>query len=165
MRSIPQLVGSTSRSSHTPSTFTPASLNLLSVVRSLSAYFCDYVISEVIDDLMEEYGYDETEAKDMLYRGGLKIYTTMDSNAQEAIEKAFANSDNFPSVANLRKDSKGNLLSDKGKILLYNYNNYFKDDVFTFKSSDFKMDADGNMVILKGKRLNLYKTTVAGATD
>jgi penicillin-binding protein 1A len=137
----------------------------LDSMTSLSAYFCDYVISEVIDDLMAEYGYDETEAKDMLYRGGLKIYTTMDSNAQEAIEKAFANSDNFPSVANLRKDSKGNLLSDKGKILLYNYNNYFKDDVFTFKSSDFKMDADGNMVILKGERLNLYKTTVAGATD
>lgn len=137
----------------------------LDSMTGLSAYFCDYVISEVIDDLMAEYGYDEAEAKDMLYRGGLKIYTTMDSNAQAAIEKAFANSDNFPSVANLKKDSKGNLLSKNGKILLYNYNNYFKDDVFTLTKSDYKIDGDGNLVILKGKRLNIYKTTVAGATD
>lgn len=137
----------------------------LDSMTGLSAYFCDFVISEVIDDLMEEYGYDKTEAKDMLYRGGLKIYTTMDSKAQAAIEKAFANSDNFPSVANLSMDSKSNLLSDNGKVLLYSYNNYFKNDVFTFRNSDFNMDADGNMIILKGKRLNIYKTAVAGATD
>lgn len=137
----------------------------LDSITGLSAYFCDYVISQVIDDLMAEYGYNETEAKNMLYKGGLKIYTTMDSNAQAAIEKAFNKSSNFPSVANLRKDSKGNLLNDKGKLLLYNYKNYFKNDVFTFNSSDFQMDSKGNMIILKGKRLNIYRTTVNGATD
>jgi penicillin-binding protein 1A len=137
----------------------------LDSMTGLSAYFCDYVISEVIDDLMEEYGYDEAEAKDMLYNGGLKIFTTMDSNAQEAIEKAFAQSSNFPSVTNIKKDSKGNLLSANGKIMLYNYKNYFTDDVFTFTPDDYSMDADGNMTIFKGKRLNIYKTTVAGATD
>ena len=137
----------------------------LDSMTGLSAYFCDYVISEVIDDLMEEYGYDESEAKDMLYTGGLKIFTTMDSNAQEAIEDAFAKSVNFPAVANLRKDSKGNLLSANGKILLYNYNNYFKNDVFTFTPKDYSMDDEGNMTIFKGKRLNIYKTTVNGATD
>lgn len=89
----------------------------------------------------------------------------MDSNAQEAIEKAFAKSTNFPSVAHLSKDSKGNLLSANGKILLFNYNNYFKDDVFTFTPDDYSMDAEGNMTIFKGKRLNIYKTTVNGATD
>ncbi len=137
----------------------------LDSLTGLSAYFCDYVISEVIDDLMEEYGYDESEAKDMLYNGGLKIYTTMDSNAQQAIETAFANSANFPAVANLSKDSAGNLLSANGKTLLYNYANYFQDDVFTFTPDDYSMDADGNMTIFKGKRLNIYKTTVNGATD
>lgn len=137
----------------------------LDSMTSSSAYFCDYVISQVIDDLMEEYGYDESEAKDMLYTGGLKIFTTMDSNAQEAIEKAFVNTANFPAVANLKKDAQGNLLSANKKILLYNYNNYFKDDVFTFTPEDFSMDADGNMTIFKGKRLNIYKTTVNGAID
>jgi penicillin-binding protein 1A len=137
----------------------------LDSMTSLSAYFCDYVISVVIDDLMEEYGYNETEAKNMLYNGGLKIFTTMDSNAQQAIETAFANSDNFPAVANLKKDSAGNLLSANGKILLYNYANYFKDDIFTFTPDDYSMDAEGNMTIFKGKRLNIYKTTVNGAID
>lgn len=137
----------------------------LDSLTSLSAYFCDYVISQVVDDLMAEYGYDEAEARDMLYKGGLKIYTTMDSNAQAAIEKAFDDSSNFPSVANLRRDSNGNLLNSNGNLLLMNYSNYFKKDTFTFKKSDFRMDKKGNMVIRRGGRFNLYKTTVNGSTD
>jgi len=137
----------------------------LDSLTGLSAYFCDYVISQVVDDLMAEYGYDEAEAKEMLYKGGLKIYTTMDSHAQAAIEKAFKNSSNFPSVAHLRKDSKGNLLNSNGNLLLMNYDNYFKNDTFTFKKSDFKIDGEGNMVLYKGGRFNLYRTTVNGTTD
>lgn len=49
--------------------------------------FKDYVVQEV----EEKYGLTEDE----LNRGGYKIYTTMDSQAQTAVEKAFANDDYF----------------------------------------------------------------------
>lgn len=49
--------------------------------------FKDYVIKEAEEKL----GLTE----DQLNRGGYKIYTTMDAQAQKAVEKAFANDDNF----------------------------------------------------------------------
>ncbi|MEF2967292.1 PBP1A family penicillin-binding protein [Paenibacillus sp. M1] len=49
--------------------------------------FKDYVINEA----EEKYGLTE----DQLNRGGYKIYTTMDAQAQKAVEKAFANDDFF----------------------------------------------------------------------
>ncbi|WP_138493457.1 PBP1A family penicillin-binding protein [Paenibacillus pinistramenti] len=50
--------------------------------------FIDYVMDEA-EDVMP----DLTE--DDLVRGGYKIYTTMDAQAQKAVEKAFADDDNF----------------------------------------------------------------------
>lgn len=49
--------------------------------------FIDYVINEA----EEKFGMTE----DQLNRGGYKIYTTMDVQAQKAVEKAFANDDFF----------------------------------------------------------------------
>lgn len=49
--------------------------------------FKDYVIKEA----EEKFGLSE----DQLNRGGYKIYTTMDAQAQKAVEKAFANDDFF----------------------------------------------------------------------
>ncbi|MBA9084093.1 penicillin-binding protein 2A [Fontibacillus solani] len=49
--------------------------------------FKDYVIEEA----EEKFGLTE----DQLNRGGYKIYTTMDAQAQKAVEKAFANDDYF----------------------------------------------------------------------
>lgn len=66
------------------------------------SYFKDYLIQTVISDLMEEYGYEEAEARNKVYSKGLKIYSTMDSKAQSVIAKEFRKSDNFP------KDVKGN---------------------------------------------------------
>jgi len=44
-----------------------------------AAYFVDYVI----EDLLDKYG------ADMVYRGGLKIYTTLDMSLQSALEQAY----------------------------------------------------------------------------
>ncbi|MFD1175652.1 PBP1A family penicillin-binding protein [Paenibacillus puldeungensis] len=49
--------------------------------------FKDYVV----DEAEEKFGLTE----DQLNRGGYKIYTTMDAQAQKALEKAFANDDYF----------------------------------------------------------------------
>ncbi len=47
---------------------------------SYSAYFCDYVTKVIISDPI--FGETEAERKDLLYRGGLDIYTTLDSKLQ-----------------------------------------------------------------------------------
>ncbi len=51
----------------------------LDALNTVSNYFADYVIQTIIDDLVEQGGYTREKASEMVYNGGLRIYTTMDS--------------------------------------------------------------------------------------
>lgn len=58
---------------------------------AVQSYYVDAVYNAVLEDLMEEKGYDEGLAKQKLYGGGLKIYTPMDQKVQKAIDDAYDN--------------------------------------------------------------------------
>ncbi len=60
------------------------------------SYFADAIVEELIADLCEEYDYSETEATNMVYNGGLKIYATVNKDVQEYAEDVFENDANFP---------------------------------------------------------------------
>ena len=47
---------------------------------SKQSYYTDQVISDVIRDLMEQYDYNKEYATQLVYSGGLKIYTAMDKD-------------------------------------------------------------------------------------
>ena len=68
-----------------------ARLEGLTITTSSStySYFVDEVIEQLTDDLMEQYGYTETQASNLIYGGGLQIYTTQDTDMQ-AIPAFFA---------------------------------------------------------------------------
>lgn len=55
----------------------------------LSSYFTDMVKKEVVQKFMDEKGMSEEDASNQLYRGGLRIYSTMDSNIQRQLDLAF----------------------------------------------------------------------------
>lgn len=63
----------------------------------VNSYFTDAVIKEVLEDLKELKGYSDTQAYNMLYGGGLKIYSTMDPKIQKIMDEEVTNPDNFPS--------------------------------------------------------------------
>ncbi len=67
------------------------------------SYFVDQVINDVMNDLQAKKGYSETFARQQVYSGGLKIYTTMDYEIQAAMESVFENNQNFPSSAAAQK--------------------------------------------------------------
>ena len=130
-----------------------------------ATYFQDYVISEVIEDLMEktDLTYDEAWAK--VYQGGVKIYSTMDKQAQEVIQKEFDDDSNFPGVTTVTDDD-GNLLNQHGEIALYDYDDYFDSNgTFTFKKDEIKKNEDGSFIIKTGKRLYVYETQVGDTID
>lgn len=132
----------------------------------ISSYFADYAIDSVVKDLMEEFNLDESEAKQMIYNNGLKIYTTMNSKMQKIAEQEFTNNANFPKVSGLDKDKAGNILNASKNVLLYSYDNYFNSEgTFTLSPEEYQTSADGGIVLLKGKRLNFYKTEVQGKID
>ena len=58
--------------------------------------FKDYLLETVKHDLMQKYNLDDYQATNLIYSKGLNIYSTLDSQAQKAINKQFKNSDNFP---------------------------------------------------------------------
>ncbi len=129
----------------------------------ISGYFADYVIGQVIKDLMSEFGIDEDKARQRINNGGLKIYTTLNSKMQKIAEEEFGKNENFPKVTGLKKDKSGNILGTAGNILLYSYSNYFDENgTFVLSPDEYETREDGGLKLLKGKRLNFYKTEVQG---
>ena len=64
--------------------------------QSVQDYYVDLVVEDVIADLMEEYGYTYTYANNMVYYGGLNIYSAEDPDEQARVEAVFKDEDNFP---------------------------------------------------------------------
>ncbi|GKX27985.1 hypothetical protein SH1V18_04650 [Vallitalea longa] len=60
------------------------------------SYYVDEVISRVIDDLMVKKGYTESQASNLIYRGGLSIYCNQDSDIQKIVDETYTNEDFFP---------------------------------------------------------------------
>lgn len=56
----------------------------------IQSYFADQVIDEVVADLVEQYGFDKNHAENIVYTGGLSIYSTMDKNIQDIMEKKYS---------------------------------------------------------------------------
>ncbi len=63
-----------------------------------TSWYTDAVIEDTIDLLVENMGVTETVASQMVYTGGLHIYTVMDPFVQDTLENYFENQDNFPKV-------------------------------------------------------------------
>lgn len=74
-----------------------ASVNEVTSVQKVNSYFVDALTEQVIEALKEEKGYNETQAYNLLYSGGLSIYTTQDPKIQEICDDVFSNEENYPS--------------------------------------------------------------------
>jgi len=131
-----------------------------------NSYFTDFAIKEVVADLAIEYGFGEEKAWDMLFNGGLRIYTTIDVSLQNVIESEFADKGNFPAARSYRRDRDGNILRPAGGILLYSYNTYFdSEDNFVLRPDEYTKLDNGDILLLSGKRLNFFRTEFAGVVD
>ena len=60
------------------------------------SYFTDALISQVTSAFINELGYTETQAHNLLYSGGLSIYTTLDPSLQQIVDSEVNNPENYP---------------------------------------------------------------------
>lgn len=109
------------------------------------SYFVDTVIDVVIKDLIEQKGYTETQASNLIYRGGLKIYSTQDTRMQNAADSVINDISNYPSSTEFSitynlgiKDASGNVSYYSHYALLewcreYTHNSKFS---LTFSSEE-----------------------------
>ncbi len=70
----------------------------------MSSYYVEYVIDSVIEDLQKKYDLTYNEAWRKVFFGGLRIYTAIDLDVQEAAENVYVNRITFPE----EKDTKEN---------------------------------------------------------
>lgn len=65
---------------------------------SYYSYFIDELIEQVLHDLQTELGYTETQASNLIYSGGLQIFTTQDQQIQQICDEVYADETNFPEM-------------------------------------------------------------------
>ncbi len=66
--------------------------------QSIQDYYVDQVVEDVIADLMEEYGYSYNYAENMVFYGGLNIYSAEDPMLQKAVEAIYEDEKNYPAL-------------------------------------------------------------------
>ncbi|CAH2212454.1 transglycosylase domain-containing protein [Tepidibacter aestuarii] len=81
---------------------------------NVSSYFVDLVKDDVIDALIKE-GKTEDEARDMLYNGGLRVYSTMDVTIQKILESEYQKNSNFPGTFT---DKNGNIQPQSAMVIM-----------------------------------------------
>ena len=87
------------------------------------SYFTDAVVKDVVNDLMEQKGYSETVAYNMVNSGGLRIYATIDTEIQSILDQVWADDSIFPNTekygerpqsAMVITDKQGNIVGIAG---------------------------------------------------
>ncbi len=66
--------------------------------RHIYSYFTDALISQVSQALVEKLGYSETQAHNLIYSGGLSIYTTQDPDLQKIVDEEVNDPANYTAV-------------------------------------------------------------------
>lgn len=62
---------------------------------NVHSWYVETVITEVINDLTEKYGYNESYARNMVYSGGLRIYVPYDPEIQAAVDTIYQDRSNL----------------------------------------------------------------------
>ena len=107
-------------------------------IKDTDSYYADAVNTQVIRDLKEKLGYSQTEAYNVLYHGGLKIFSCQDSSLQEICDEVINSDQYYPQTARSYLSyylavSQG---GDKREYSEIDVKNYFYED--------------------KGKKISLY---------
>lgn len=112
------------------------------------SYFSDALYEQVLDDLMNIAGYNNTMAQKLLTSGGLKIESTMDPSIQKIADAEFANPDNFPENVKWYLDYALTIEDNSGEK-----HNYSKENMMTW----FKENGQGSFNLIFSSQDALYE--------
>lgn len=64
--------------------------------QEIYSYYVEAVIKDVTEDLMEQKGISQDTARQLLYNGGYRVYSCLDSYIQECVDNVYLDVENFP---------------------------------------------------------------------
>ena len=102
---------------------------------SVYTYFVDALTEDVLHDLVNVAGYNETQAYNLLYTGGLSIYATQDSTIQKICDDVFSDPENFPSDTKWYLNYELSVLKSNGETENHSsemFKEYFKQEKSSF---------------------------------
>ncbi len=86
----------------------------------INDYFVDTLIEEVIEDLAEKFGCDKKIASQMFYNSGFKIYSTMETSVQSAMEEVYLDSKRY--FYEKKRNDDGELENVQSAMTILDYN-------------------------------------------
>lgn len=105
-----------------------------STVATSGSYFSDALYEQVLKDLINVAGYNETMAQKLLVSGGLRIESTLDPTIQAIADEEYTNPDNFPESVKWYLDYALTITDNAGEK-----HNYSKENMTTwFKANGTK---------------------------
>lgn len=136
-----------------------------------TSYFNDFVKDKVIEDLMEQKDYTKEEATALLYKGGLRIYSTVNVNMQRDVEDVYDNLGNLirpkesrgAKYTDRRLDKYGNILWPDSwtKIAFYKDSNIVNENGdLIIEKGTFELSSNGNLNI-KNPKINYRNLDIA----
>ena len=122
---------------------------------TIYTYFEDELTDQVINDLVNIKGYTQTQARNMLYSGGLEIYTTQDPDIQDILNSEYQDESNFPAgtvyaldFALTTEDEAGNQTNYSKEMLRL----YFQDNLDPAFDLLFDSQAEGREYVEQYKK-------------
>lgn len=136
-------------------------------IAEITSYFTDFVKDQVITTLVNKLDYSKEDAEEELYKGGLKIYTTVNLDLQKELENIY---DNFtetlvgntsymrgPVLIDWRLNGFGSIIDDKGRLLYYKKSNLLdEEDNLVIDTSEYIISENGDITIQNTSKINVY---------
>jgi len=83
------------------------------------SYFTDELINQLTDDLVSQKGYTEAQASNLIYKGGLSVYTTQDSTMQGIADGVINDPSRYPAQTGFSISFALSVKNSEGKITNY----------------------------------------------
>lgn len=128
---------------------------------NVNSYFVDALVDEVTNDLVEELGYTSTQAYNLLYRGGLSIYTTQDTALQSICDGVFSDESMYPTNSTNELTYRLTIIDSEGEA--HNYSEATMKSYFLKKGVDFSLYFDNQDDATP--YIEEYRASVIGETD
>lgn len=96
---------------------------------SVYSYFTDALITKIVADLQEQKGYTQSQAYQLVYRGGLRIYSTQNTKLQKIADSVINNKNNYPVDTKFSLEYKLQITHSDGSTSNYTESNvaaYFR---------------------------------------
>ena len=133
-----------------------------SATTEVYSFFVDELTRQVVQDLMDQKGYTESYAYQMLYSGGLKVITTQDPDVQRICDEEYANPENFPEDSSLMMEWALTVRHEDGKTENFSremMRTWFRSNVDPEFDYVFASEEEGQAAV------DRYKSAILSETD